>query len=96
MLWANRIICRHTSRYTRTLSGVGSRLIKPSLAMNTSAPSRIEALIMFQMISPSVTYGRCSESSRWNSGYSPPIATAVVPVAMVIQNGPSTERRYFA
>ena len=46
------------------------------------------------MIRPSVTYGRCSASGRWNSfEYSPPIATAVVPVAMVIQNGPSTERR---
>ncbi|CNK28580.1 Uncharacterised protein [Mycobacterium tuberculosis] len=52
------------------------------------------ALIRFQMISPSVTYGRCTDSSRWNSlEYRPPIATAVVPVAMVIQNGPSTERR---
>ena len=52
------------------------------------------ALIRFQMIRPSVTYGRCSESSSLNSfEYSPPIATAVVPVAMVIQNGPSTERR---
>src|ERR1700761_3583598 len=55
----------------------------------------MEALIKFQMISPSVTYGRCTDSWRWNSlEYRPPIATAVVPVAMVIQNGPNTERRY--
>ena len=46
------------------------------------------------MIKPSVTYGRCSDSSSLNSfEYSPPIATAVTPVAMVIQNGPSTDRR---
>ena len=68
--------------------------MRPSLATNTSAPSRIAALIRFQMIRPSVTYGRCSASGSWNSfEYSTPIATAVVPVAMVIQNGPSTERR---
>ena len=36
-------------------SGVGSCLIRPSLATNTSAPSRMDALIRFQMISPSVT-----------------------------------------
>src|ERR1700761_2568244 len=55
----------------------------------------MEALIKFQMISPSVTYGRCTDSWRWNSlEYRPPIATAVVPVAMVIQNGPSTDLRY--
>ena len=54
----------------------------------------MDALIRFQMIRPSVTYGRCSDSSSLNSfEYSPPIATAVVPVAMVIQNGPSTDRR---
>ena len=88
------MICRHTSRYTCTLNGVGSCLISPSLATNTSAPSRIDALIRFQMISPSVTYGRCSASGRWNSvEYSAPSATAMVPVAMVIQMGPSTERR---
>ena len=62
MLCPNKIICRHTSRYTCTLNGVGSCLINPSLATKTSAPSRIEALIKFQMIRPRVTYGRCTDS----------------------------------
>ena len=46
------VILRGTARM---LSGVGSCLIRPSLAMNTSEPSRMEALIMFQMIKPMVT-----------------------------------------
>ena len=55
MLWAKNSICRHTSRYTCTLSADGSCLIRPSLAMKTSEPSRMEALIRFQTIRPIVT-----------------------------------------
>ena len=52
------------------------------------------ALIRFHTIRPTVTYGRNSLSGMFsNAEYRRPIAPACTPVAIVIQNGPITDRR---
>ena len=62
--------------------------------MKTVEPSLMAPEMKFHIIRPTVTWGRNSATGIWKSmEYSRPSAAAMTPVAMVIQNGPSTERR---
>jgi hypothetical protein len=48
-------VCRHTSRYTCSESGAGRNRMRPSLAMKTSLPSRMQPLMKFQISRPVAT-----------------------------------------
>ena len=51
-------VWRQSSRYTCRLIGAGRNRIRPSFAMKTSVPSRMQPLMKFQISSPVATYGR--------------------------------------
>ena len=62
--------------------------------MKIIEPSFKQPEMNVHMIKPTVTCGRNSAVGISNSmEYKKPSAVAMAPVAMVIQNGPSTERR---
>ena len=68
--------------------------MRPSLAMKVSVPSSTQALMKYQIMKPTVTYGMNVPIGWPNScEYSPPSAAAVTAMLMVIHSGPITERR---
>ncbi len=76
------------------LIGDGTCRMRPSLAMNVSAPSRTQPEMKFHARNPTSTLGSSERTGVLSSAeYSTPSPMAITAIDTVIQNGPSVERR---